>query len=233
MTELSLHAPDDVLRFFAAIACRNTAGTDLNDSSSRSHCFVFLTLYACNATARTVRTSRFQFVDLAGSERIKDAHRALAGFSGDKSAIEGVFTNYSLIILSQRIRELVAARRKGKTAEDLVQQSFRTQCDPDLLPLLAESLTGVALSLIVVCVSSAPDNSSQSKNTLDFGEVFSHLAVFPREMPAVLLDRLVARAQGLIQSGQQAGGSGKYATIRSAQGRAGDRLLAVIEKLTG
>ena len=31
----------------------------------------------------------------------------------------------------------------------------------DLIPLLSESMTGVALSMIIVCVSSAMDNCSQ------------------------------------------------------------------------
>jgi hypothetical protein len=38
MVELPIEAPADLLRLFAAIASRNTAGTLMNDSSSRSHC---------------------------------------------------------------------------------------------------------------------------------------------------------------------------------------------------
>ena len=46
--------------------------------------------------------------------------------------------------------------------------------------LLQESMTGHALTAIFVCLSQAPDNCAQSKYALDFGEVFSHLAVRPR-----------------------------------------------------
>ena len=48
MVELEIKGPNDLLVVFAAVASRNTVGTKLNDSSSRSHAFVFLTLYAHN-----------------------------------------------------------------------------------------------------------------------------------------------------------------------------------------
>ena len=67
MTELPLDSVSDVRALIAALATRNTAGTLINDSSSRSHCFAFLTLRAYDATDDAIRTSRFQFVDLAGS----------------------------------------------------------------------------------------------------------------------------------------------------------------------
>ena len=73
MVELPMETPDDVLRIFAAIASRNTAGTLMNDSSSRSHCICWLTLFAHDKATDAVRRNRFQFVDLAGSERVKEA----------------------------------------------------------------------------------------------------------------------------------------------------------------
>merc|ERR1712228_46910 len=67
MTELSIDDAESILQVFSAIASRNTSGTGLNDSSSRSHCFVFLTLYAFDASIERLRMNRFQFIDLAGS----------------------------------------------------------------------------------------------------------------------------------------------------------------------
>ena len=69
MEELVLESRAQLLDVFAALATRNTAGTQMNDSSSRSHCFAFLTLRVHDPAADTVRTSRFQFVDLAGEPR--------------------------------------------------------------------------------------------------------------------------------------------------------------------
>lgn len=232
MTQVILDSADAVLQLFAAIACRNTAGTGLNDSSSRSHAFVFLNLHAYDPATQRMRVSRFQFVDLAGSERVRDAH-GFKGWGTDTGAIEGIMTNFSLIMLSQRVRELVAARKQGKRREDLVKQSFKTQLDPDLIPLLGESLTGIALSLIIVCASSAPDNATQTINALDFGEVFSHLTVSPQEMPWKPIAEMQRQADQLIKSARHAtpGGNDKYATIRAAQGRDGREMLERFARL--
>ena len=100
-----------MLALFTAIASRNTAATGMNDSSSRSHCFVWLTLHAYDVATDSVRVSRFQFADLAGSERLNDAHVGFSGAmnamaSGDMGAIQGMMTNFGLMILSQRVREV-------------------------------------------------------------------------------------------------------------------------------
>ena len=97
MTELPLDSVSDVRALYAALATRNTAGTLMNDSSSRSHCFAFLTLRAYDATDDAIRTSRFQFVDLAGSERLRDAHGNDAKWSEVGEAMKGLVTNYSLM----------------------------------------------------------------------------------------------------------------------------------------
>lgn len=247
MTQLPLDGDDEAaLRtVFGAIACRNTQGTGLNDTSSRSHCFVFLNLYALDPATQSVRTSRFQFVDLAGSERMRDAHGG-ANWATNAGAMEGMMTNYSLMMLSQRVRELVAARKRGKSQKDLVNQSFRTQCDPELLPLLGGTLTGLALTLLVVCVSAAPDNAAQSINTLSFGETFGRLGVWPKERHFVPLQELRAAAEELAAKdkgdapvdasagcGAAQGRNMKYALIRAAQGRDGRQKLGTLARLQG
>ena len=69
MNELILDDREDVLKAFAALSVRNTEGTGMNDSSSRSHCFAWLTLHVHDQSENMVTTTRFQFCDLAGSER--------------------------------------------------------------------------------------------------------------------------------------------------------------------
>ena len=234
--EVPVNAPEDLLALFGALACRNTAATGMNDSSSRSHCFVFLNLYAHDVAARTVRHSRFQFVDMAGSERLKDAHgnrNTSSGWGGDVEASKGMMTNFTLMLLSQRVRELASAR--GQRREVLVQRSFKTQGDPDLLPLVAESLTGEASTLVCVCVSSAPDNTSQSVNALGFGKEFAKLSVRPRVMPATKLAAWEARAAALVAAGAGGGGGGKprHRILRAAKGRAGRQMQAMLARLTG
>ena len=121
---------------FSGISDRCVQGTGLNQYSSRSHCFVVLTLYCYNPGTDLVWSSRFQFVDLAGSEKLEDAH-------GDKdyrataASFQGMIVNYSLTMLGQAIRALVEARRKKK------KFSFRAFLF-DLVLLLSQSMTGEA-----------------------------------------------------------------------------------------
>ena len=116
-----------------------------------------------------------------------------------------------------------------------MQRSFKTQLDPDLLPLIAESLTGSALTLVIVCVSCAPANMSQTINALEFGEQFSGLAVRPRVNADVPTKDLRDRALTLIESGSKAhsGKSGKYTIIRQTQGHAGRQIQEVLGRLLG
>lgn len=241
MTEVEIdpdNALDGILALFTAIASRNTAATGMNDSSSRSHCFVWLTLHAYDAARDCVRISRFQFVDLAGSERLKDAHVGFSGAmdamaSGDMGALEGLGTNYGLMMFSQRVRELVSMAKRGKSGAELVERSYKTQLDPDVVVLLSESLAGAAYSLVIVCVSAAGANASQSVNALDFGRAFSGLRVCPGMTKFTKVAKLEKKARELIVSGRRAGAgiNPKYAVIREAQGRQGALLMGVVERL--
>eukprot|EP00928_Gymnodinium_smaydae_P018333 TRINITY_DN16985_c0_g1_i1.p1 TRINITY_DN16985_c0_g1~~TRINITY_DN16985_c0_g1_i1.p1 ORF type:complete len:318 (-),score=27.53 TRINITY_DN16985_c0_g1_i1:457-1410(-) len=234
MTEVVLEDASSVFQVFDAIASRNTASTGLNDHSSRSHCFVFLSLYTFDPVLEEVRCNRFQFVDLAGSERLNDAHRGMTDWrSGNPGTIEGMVTNYGLMFLSQRVRELALAIKRGGNPEVLVARSFKAQCDPDLLVLLAETLTGSVFTLIVVCVSSALNHASQSISALNFGEVFSRLGVRARGVPMTSLASYQKRAQTLIDTGRgvvDVGGD-RYATIRTAKARAGLHLQRMLARL--
>ena len=101
-TEVALSSRDDALSLFAALATRNSRATLMNDSSSRSHCFVTLNLLDATDGVDAIRESRLQFVDMAGSERLKDAHGKVVGYEafGDKANlgyVEGMATNYSCV----------------------------------------------------------------------------------------------------------------------------------------
>ena len=227
MVERPMEVEADLLALFEAISVRNTAGTGSNDTSSRSHCFAFLTLRALDVASGTLRTSRFQFVDLAGSERMSTAHGGAAPSSGMK-AFEGMCTNYSLTMLGQCIRDLVDKRAK-KTMKTF---SFRTYMF-DLVLLLQDSLMGTASTLVVICCSAAPDNAQISKQALEFGEVFSRLDVRPpaenRGESASNVHAQAVRELAKAQAG--AGGAGRYAIIRRSQTQDQEQLLAVLEAL--
>ena len=113
MEEVLLENEEDILRTFAAISTRNTAGTGMNDSSSRTHCFATLKLFRRigDGSGKQVQISRFQFVDLAGSERLKEAS-GTSDYRDSSQAFGGMITNYSLTMLGQACNALVQQRRK-------------------------------------------------------------------------------------------------------------------------
>mmetsp|Transcript_47838 Transcript_47838/g.144696 ORF Transcript_47838/g.144696 Transcript_47838/m.144696 type:complete len:348 (-) Transcript_47838:2931-3974(-) len=230
MTELPLDSPSNLRRVFAALATRNTASTLMNDSSSRSHCFAFLTLRVHDAEKDTVQTSRFQFADLAGSERIKDAHGEMASWKDGGEALNGLITNYSLMMLSACARGLVESRRKPGA-----KFSFRTYM-VDLVQLLKESMTGHASTACFVCLSQTPDNLTQSKFALDFGEVFAKLSTKPRPAKARSRTKLVKSSAALLREAERMlsnpGGGGSYRVMRQAQKRDCQQQLDLLRRFS-
>lgn len=235
MVELPMETPDDVLRIFAAIASRNTSGTLMNDSSSRSHCVCWLTLFARDHAADAVRRSRFQFVDLAGSERVKEASGSAEGLWSGGTATEGLCTNWSLMMLSRAARDIVASGKRGPGKKRGQQKLAHTAGYlGDLVPLLADSLTGDALTAVFVCVSQAPDNVAQSKIALDFGQVFSKLTVGTRQQPlqarAKLIKELLAKQQE-NDATLARGVAGKFQAVRMGKQLDYNQVLAAMAKL--
>jgi len=233
MTELLLNSPEDVLRTFRALASRNTAGTTMNDSSSRSHCFVFLNLYQYGAGS--VRTSMFQFVDLAGSERIKDAHGGntnVHGMEATKGMYQGLMTNFSLLMLSKVIRELVELRQKGKKFEHVVNNPTQG----DLVSLLGQSLVGSALTAIFVCVSQAPANAQQSRHALEFGETFSKLTMDRiKPMPSEPIDKMREAAEACLEENKanlESDSNNKYVVRRQAMARDAMARIQVLDQFS-
>ncbi|GMI17576.1 hypothetical protein TrLO_g3920 [Triparma laevis f. longispina] len=224
----------DILKVFSAISSRNTAGTGMNDSSSRSHCFAWLTLYSYDHAGDKLQTSRFQFVDLAGSERLKDAHNGntnVRNSTADMNLIAGAVNNYSLMMLSTCIRDIVRAL-KSRSWDGHI--SYRKYLVP-LVPLLSESLTGEAPSLIVVCLSQAPANVMQCKFALDFGFTFSNLAVGSRKKRPERLAKLerIARETkaGAEAALEGAHSQSKTRNLREAQLVDSKNFLVVVDLL--
>ena len=235
MVELPMETPADLLRIFSAIASRNTAGTLMNDSSSRSHCVCWLTLFAHDKPSDAVRRSRFQFVDLAGSERVKEASGGSDNLWAGGTATEGLMTNFSLMMLSKAARDIVASggAKTGGKKGGKQKLAHTAGYIGDLVPLLADSLTGNAITALFVCVSQAPDNAKQSKITLDFGEVFSRLTMGKRqqkmESRATLVKGLI-RKQGENDAVLSRGVAGKFQAVRRGQALDYCQVLAAMER---
>ena len=227
MEELILESDQDLFRFFSGIAERCTLGTGLNQHSSRSHCIVSLTLYCYDSTDDTVSTSRFQFVDLAGSEKMKDAHGD-SDYRSSTASVQGMLVNYSLTMLGQAVRDLVASRKsKNKNF------SFRNYMF-DLIMLLSQSLTGEALTAVFVCVSQAPDNSSTTFNALNFGKSFAKLSLRRRKSKPVAMKKLFDETKKLLVTAQSALKKGPplaYRVQREGQVRDALQRLGIYKKL--
>ncbi len=223
----------DILTVFNAIASRSTSVTSMNNSSSRSHCFAWLTLFR-KGEDDDLRVSRFQFVDLAGSERLKDAHNGqtnVRSSNADANLLAGFANNYSLMMLSTCVRDLVHARktRNGNF-------SFRKYIGY-LVPLLSESLTGEALTLVVVCISQAPSNTMQGKFALDFGSTFAKLSVRARKKKSTSLRELERHARSKRGAAEaaldRAHGQSKTKLLRQAQIIDAKNLIMVLARLRG
>mmetsp|Transcript_18170 Transcript_18170/g.30369 ORF Transcript_18170/g.30369 Transcript_18170/m.30369 type:complete len:479 (+) Transcript_18170:173-1609(+) len=180
-SEHVMETEKDLLKMFGALSVRNTAGTAMNDSSSRSHCFAWLTLHVHDKAADTIQKTRFQFCDLAGSERMKEAHGESNYKAAGMEAINGLVTNWSLMMLGQCVRDIVELRKKNKK---VTEHSLRTYLG-DLVPLLSESLTSEAITAVFICVSQNPANNSQSLHSLHFGSQFSELRIQRKQTKAV------------------------------------------------
>ncbi|XP_023755234.1 kinesin-like protein KIN-7E [Lactuca sativa] len=137
-------------------AQRKVGETSLNETSSRSHQILRLTI---ESSARefigkdksTKLTASVNFVDLAGSERAAQA------LSVGQRLKEGCHINRSLLTLSTVIRKL----SKGKHGH----VNYR---DSKLTRILQPCLGGNARTAIICTLSPARENVEQSKSTLLF-----------------------------------------------------------------
>jgi len=145
---------------------------------------------------------------------------------------QGMMVNYSLMMLSKCVRELVDVRRKRQPFEHLC----RNPLNGDLVALLDGSLTGSAFTAIFICVSQAPSNAQQSRFALEFGEVFSRLTMDRLQpMPRMSMKKLRHNAKACLaenESTLSSARAGKYTVRRQAMARDSLAQLAVLEQLS-
>ncbi|KAJ1387742.1 P-loop containing nucleoside triphosphate hydrolase [Sesbania bispinosa] len=148
---------DNHLRHLISIceAQRQVGETALNDTSSRSHQIIRLTIQSTlREEAECVKSfvATLNFVDLAGSERAAQTH-------ADGTRLkEGCHINLSLMTLTTVIRKLSVGKRSGHIP-------YR---DSKLTRILQHSLGGNARTAIICTLSPALSHVEQSRNTLYF-----------------------------------------------------------------
>ncbi|KAI3704520.1 hypothetical protein L1987_74742 [Smallanthus sonchifolius] len=157
LTEESVRDWDHVMELLSICEAQRQIGeTSLNETSSRSHQIVRLTIESSphnylgkDSTGTLVST--VNFVDLAGSERASQSLTAGARLK------EGCHINRSLLTLGTVIRKL----SKGRNGHI----PFR---DSKLTRILQSSLGGNSRTAIICTMSPARSHVEQSRNTLLF-----------------------------------------------------------------
>ncbi|PIA18953.1 kinesin-domain-containing protein, partial [Coemansia reversa NRRL 1564] len=133
---------------------RQTWGTRMNATSSRSHAIYSVSLTQTRARESVRIVSKLHFVDLAGSERLKKTMAV-----GERQR-EGISINSGLLALGNVISALGDTHR-GPLAHVPYRESKLTY-------MLRDSLGGSAQTLLIACVSAAEANAAESINTLKY-----------------------------------------------------------------
>ncbi|PWZ40740.1 Kinesin-like protein KIN-14I [Zea mays] len=127
---------------------RHTAGTNMNDESSRSHLILSIIIESTNLQTQSYSRGKLSFVDLAGSERVKKSG------SAGKQLKEAQSINKSLSALADVI---------GALSSDGQHIPYRNH---KLTMLMSDSLGGNAKTLMFVNVSPAESNLEETYNSL-------------------------------------------------------------------
>ncbi|XP_069941566.1 kinesin-like protein KIF12 isoform X6 [Cherax quadricarinatus] len=151
---------------------RAVASHNMNEYSSRSH-----TILSVNITSEQkaddgvyiTRNGKINFVDLAGSEMTKKTN------SEGKTLEEANNINKSLMVLGTCIAALSDSRKRD------AHVPYR---DSKLTKLLADSLAGNGVTLMIACVSPAKSNISETINTLRYAARAKRI----RTKPIIVMD---------------------------------------------
>ena len=216
----------------AAVETRLTRGTKMNNSSSRSHCITVFTLYVRDDQGN-VRTSRFNFFDFMGSERFSganSAHDTSKSAHASQAGGEGIFANFSLLMLGEACRASISARKKKATRKNglgSVGGSF-------LNMLLAGSLVGNAVTAMITCLSPSKRNGSESLSSCKFSKDMARMRNNPQLQPNIPHATLVKEIQKEYEKSLKIvkkGVLGKYQKKREAEIKGFENALQILKEL--
>ncbi|XP_071899779.1 kinesin-like protein KIFC3 isoform X6 [Anas platyrhynchos] len=153
LTEFRVQSVEDINKVFEfGHVKRVTECTNLNEHSSRSHALLIVTVHGLDRSTGLRTTGKLNLVDLAGSERV-----GRSGAEGSRLR-EAQYINKSLSALGDVIYALRS--RQGHVP-------FRNS---KLTYLLQDSLSGDSKTLMMVQVSPAEKNTSETLCSLKFAE---------------------------------------------------------------
>lgn len=155
LSQIAVTAVDDALRYIDQGGnIRTTGDTQMNESSSRSHAiFILHVEKRSRETGTTLCASKLCLVDLAGSERLKRTKASGLRFK------ESIKINTGLLALSNVI-SVLGSESNGKGSPYIPYRESR------LTYLLSDSLGGNAKTVMIACVSPAPEDFDETLNTL-------------------------------------------------------------------
>ncbi|XP_074560216.1 kinesin-like protein KIN-14I [Curcuma longa] len=156
---------------------RHTAGTQMNDESSRSHLILSIIIESTNLQTQSLARGKLSFVDLAGSERVKKS-----GSSGNQLK-EAQSINKSLSALADVIAALCS------DAQHIPYRNHK------LTMLMSDSLGGNAKTLMFVNVSPTESNLEESYNSLMYA---SRVRSIVNEPSKNVSSKEVARLKKLV-----------------------------------
>ncbi|XP_062002494.1 kinesin-like protein KIN-1 [Rosa rugosa] len=162
VTEISVSDPAEALQTLSSgIANRTVGETQMNMSSSRSHCIYLFTVQQELKKDNRLKTGKLILVDLAGSEKAEKT-----GAEG-KVLEEAKTINKSLSALGNVINALTCGS-PGKAYHIPYRDSKLTR-------LLQDALGGNSRTALLCCCSPSPSNASESLSTLRFGMRAKHI----------------------------------------------------------
>ncbi|XP_009602453.1 kinesin-like protein KIN-1 [Nicotiana tomentosiformis] len=161
-TEVAISDSAEALQNLSSgIANRAVGETQMNMSSSRSHCLYIFTVHQELTKDKRTKFGKLILVDLAGSEKV------------DKTGAEGKILeeaktiNQSLTALGKVINAMTSSA-PGKPTHIPYRDSKLTR-------ILQDSLGGYSQTALLCCCSPSPYNASESLSTLRFGARAKHI----------------------------------------------------------
>ncbi|XP_006361874.1 kinesin-1-like protein PSS1 [Solanum tuberosum] len=161
-TEVAISNSAEALQSLSSgIANRAVGETQMNMSSSRSHCLYIFTVHQDLTKDKRTKFGKLILVDLAGSEKVEKT-----GAEG-KILEEAKTINQSLTALGKVINAMTSST-PGKPTHIPYRDSKLTR-------ILQDALGGCSQTALLCCCSPSPSNSSESLSTLRFGARAKHV----------------------------------------------------------
>lgn len=154
LTAYRVDSAADLLQYLKkGNANRVTAATNMNDTSSRSHSVLNISLETEDKLSGAKRRSQLYLIDLAGSEK------------ASKTGAEGIRLDEArLINLSlSTLGNVISALSEGKSKHVPYRDSKLTR-------ILQDSLGGTSSTSLIICCSPSKYNEIETLSTLRFGE---------------------------------------------------------------